>query len=616
MNSKKSFSNNQLRPEKASVEDAFDLMVASITNEIDPLLQLDNIHDLSDLLKTTRLENREAKDLISALETASSKEGNTPLVSLGLAYLRDCIAVDYFRDKSAIKISKHLIDDLQNQEQLHKDYPALPNHEIIERFAPNIACSWDDYHRIDSTAFKGATNTISEGDDPREDPFLTLLESDEDIPLWVLNFAHDIRFRGLIEEKIGIDLAEVPLVSQIQLLKFMTLANNNRFDRLCGVLHGVSNIELRLKLAENFVAVDFGEDFGDALLDIASSEWLSDDKKKEILGTVQSCRESTKHITDLYTDFDDGKFAKEYAKATNERLTDALTVFRQIAKEREAEADLGWAGKPRFDLDEAIEALEYEAKSLKIIDGTLKDVKSGAEGAFAEVVLSQDKSLQRLNRTFYNFYSPRHGYVLLYTRPEGSHSFDPMTEYGKERSKYCEDSVNAGVEASISLITNPVDPFSLPSPFRPDRNKTRNPQYYDPITMNKVSAIRLDREGRTPGVAADDSSRDPLNHVGTISVDLAAIGDRVDTPSGKIARLLSVGNKLRGQITGVDSSLNHNTRWFDQDSYGTSSGFRRLVEYVDDMVLDWCSKSKPGDEAESFTKEMKRKRGKMARRVA
>ena len=115
------------------------------------------------------------------------------------------------------------------------------------------------------------------------------------------------------------------------------------------------------------------------------------------------------------------------------------------------------------ELQKAIdEALEYEAKSLEIISGTLGDVKSGAKGAFAEVVLPRDESLQRLNRTFYNFYSPQHGYVLLYTRPEGSHSFDPMIEFGKEKSKYREDSINAGVEASISLTTNPIDPFSLP----------------------------------------------------------------------------------------------------------------------------------------------------------
>ena len=79
----------------------------------------------------------------------------------------------------------------------------------------------------------------------------------------------------------------------------------------------------------------------------------------------------------------------------------------------------------------------------------------------------------------------------------------------------------------------------------PNRRNLREPNYYDPQTMDKVSAIRLDREGRAPGMAPDDPQRDPISPEGMISVDLAAIGDRADTPSGKIARLFSVGNKLR-----------------------------------------------------------------------
>ena len=56
--------------------------------------------------------------------------------------------------------------------------------------------------------------------------------------------------------------------------------------------------------------------------------------------------------------------------------------------------------------------------------------------------------------------------------------------------------------------------------------------------MNKVSAIRLDREGRTSEMAADDPNRSPINPEGIVSVDLAAIGDRADTPSGKIANYI------------------------------------------------------------------------------
>ena len=314
--------------------------------------------------------------------------------------------------------------------------------------------------------------------------------------------------------------------------------------------------------------------------------------------------------------FNNGQFTQEYSKAANERLTDALVVFAKIAEKSVATADLEWAGHPQFDYNTAIEALEYEAKSLEIINGTLTDVSTGADGAFAEVILHPDQSNTRLERTVYSFYSPRYGYVMLYTRPEGSHSFDPMVEYGKIRSRYNPDSVNAGVEASISLIVNPVDPFSLLSPFRPDPKATKNPHFYDSATMDRVSAIRLDREGRAPGAAANDSMRDPIKPIGMISVDLAAIGDRADTPSGKIARLISVGGKIRENAQGTTAHLNHNTKWFSQETYGTAEGFRKIVEYMDQMVHKWCTEHGPDENDPSFRRLSKQTRGRKVRRVA
>ena len=218
----------------------------------------------------------------------------------------------------------------------------------------------------------------------------------------------------------------------------------------------------------------------------------------------------------------------------------------------------------------------------------------------------------------YNLYSPRHGFVLLYTRPEGSGRFDSMIEYGKIRSKYDKTNNNSGVEASISFIVNPIDPFAknrtphLPSPFRPDHHKVKDPKYYDHATMDKVSAIRLDREGRAPDASANDPNRDPIEEIGTISVDLAAINDRADTPSGKIARFFSVGNSLRTKLTGVDSALNHNTHWFEQSNYGTADGFKALVGYIDSLVSGWCLDRKPG-ENEGF-RALKKKRGNKARK--
>lgn len=427
---------------------------------------------------------------------------------------------------------------------------------------------------------------------------------------YLRNIANNPDIKAILDDRLGLDVGALPLDAKLQLLKFMTEADDKRFDNLCDALGGLDE-GLRIKLANNFLAADFGADFGDSLLKIANSEHIDQGQLGEILDSLDSCRHSIHGITDIYRGFDGGDFADEYSRAANERLTDIVTVFREIARKGNASAELAWMGKNTFNLDSAIEAMEYEKNALSIINGTLDDVRSGKEGAFAERMLNPDDSRKR---SLYNFYSPEHGYVLLYTRSEGSGTFDPMLEYGKVRSRYSDESSNAGVEASISLIANPENPFSLPNPFRPNRHGLKDLSYYDHSTMDKVSAIRLDREGRAPGMPANDPNRDPINPVGQISVDLAAIGDRSDTPSGKIARLVSVGNKIRQGELDEDFSLNHNTRWFNQEKYGTADGFRELVEYVDSLAHDWCETCPPkkNEGFKGATRQAKRKRGRKA----
>ena len=579
-------SNNNIRyPNRIITRDIFDLMMQSISEESDPLLQLDNLHDMSELMKITHLGNKEIGDLSSVLREVHSKD-NTPLVSLSLEYLTDCLAMDYSLDNSIKpKISKSFLEDIQNQEMLREKFPALSDEYIILRMAPGVAYTLDHYHGMKDVALEGAATTLAESEG-HKDPFIALIGQGQDnaVPLWVLTFAHDVRFCGLIEEKLGVELADIPLDSQMQLLEYMTLSDNKRFDKLCSVL---KNLEpsLRLNLAKNFVAADFGEDFGDALLDIANSDKISGEQLGEILDKISSCRKSIHDITGFYDGFDDGEFAKQYERAANERLTDALAVFREIAKTGHVSADLGWAGTPEFNYETAMEALDYETKSLEIINGTLSDIGAKKEGAFAERILTPDEYRKRSE---YRLYSPDHGYVLLYTRSEGSGTFNSDLEYGKRGNKYRYNN-SSGVEASISFITNPKNPFRYPNPHKPDFKKVKEDEdYYDPETMDKVSAMRLDLEGRAPGAPADDPNRDPVNAICTVSVDLAAINDRWDTPSGKIARLFSVGGALRTKLTGTESALNHNTHYFDQDKYGRASGFKELVDYTDNIVLEWC----------------------------
>ncbi len=478
------------------------------------------------------------------------------------------------------------------QDELHRAFPDLPQNQHLVKIAPGVATTVNRHNSL------GLISTS----DGRQSSFLDY-SSDNSLGLnqdavFLLCSAHNPDIESLISSKLSINLSEISLSAQVQLLKFMTEAGDTRFNSLCSVLRNV-NPELRSKLAESFLAADFGDDFGDSLLAIASSESLGDEEKERIFDSINSCRESVSKITGLYADIDDGQFTREYARATNERLTDAIMVFREIAERGIAKVNLGWAGQLSFSYAEAIEALELEAKSLFIISGVLDDVMSGAEGVFAEQVL-QPEDTGPHNRSLYNFYSPRYGYAMLLTRPEGASSFNQMIEFGKNRSRYDTNAKNVGVEATISFIANPIDPFSLPNPYRPDSIGLKDPTFYDPSTMDTVSAIRLDREGRAPGTEANDLERNPNNSEGIISVDLAGIFRRADTPPGKIARLISAGNKLRAEKGGGEFSLNHNTRWFNQERYGTARGFREIVAYVDIIALRLCAEYAPGEKVASF----------------
>ena len=601
----------------------------TIINDSTPIQQLRLLPIFENIARQCSPENysRTAlNNIIHSLEELDSDDNTKPLVRMAAQNVVENLKAELelddsvewvFLDENNPEHAELLRKDREahsqwqkKQDEKHRQYPSLPNDRVLVDVAPGMA----------ATVVNGGIDMISdlEGhtasllDYSKENPFGIDKESAQ-----LLAAVHGSRMVDVISKELDVDLVKIPIDAQIQLLKFMTEADGKRFDKLCDTMHHVDE-KLRAKLAENFVAADFGEDFGDSLLTIAGSERLSNKEKERILDEIGSCRESIRKITGLYEGVDGGKFTHEYARAANERLTDAISVFEQIARNGSAEADLGWPGRMKYDYDAAMEALQYETKSLKIINGVMGDLKERKEGTFAEVVLHPEADNQRLNRTVYNFYSPRYGYVMLYTRPEGSHSFDPMTEYGKIRSRYDKNSVNAGVEASISFVVNPIDSFFLPSPFKSDPRALKNPRFYDTTTMDKVSAIRLDREGRAPGASADDSERDPINPIGMVSVDLAAINDRVDTPSGKIARLFATGNALRAMRSGAGSALNHNTKWFEQDKYGTARGFAGLVGYIDSEMLDLVKNCPPGA-GEGFTAMMRqssRKRGGAAMRAA
>lgn len=549
---------------------------------------------------TDNYSKKALSKVIQALTAIENDKQSKPLIRLAASQADDnvkqwfnaeLIEVDYNDPEYQVAFLERKEKQLawrEGQERIRETYPGLPKGQPLSIIAPGVAGALDG---------SGNITQISNRNEER----LSLLNCSKDNVFgldkntaFLISAAHNPEIERIIGSKISLELRDIPLGPQVQLLKYMTEADSNRFDELCSTLKIIDKT-LRLKLAENFVAADFGEDFGDSLLEIASSEHLTDKEKAQILDNMSSCRESIGVIAGWYKSLDKGVFTRQYTRAANERLTDIITVFREIAKKGAIAADSGRGERITFDYESAIEALKYETKSLEIISGTVQDVADGKNGAFAEIVIPPDKSHSSKNQTVYNLYSPSRGYVLLHTRPEGTHSFDPQLEYGKVGSRYNSNSVNTGTEASISFMANPVEPFSLPTPFKnlpwykQDNLRLRGEKSdidkaADNYKRNRVSAIRLDREGIPLGAPANDPNRDPVAPQGRVSVDLSSIGDKPNTPSGKIARLITVGNMVRAKERGSNEIyLNHNTKWFDK-KYGTTDGFKLLVNHIDTLM--------------------------------
>ena len=505
---------------------------------------------------------------------------------------------------------KYLEEVAQKQESIRQLFPDIPSNTKVSVVAPDAVATLEN-----SFGYPVPTGLVNKRG---EKTSLLIPEQGNSFQIdrsqaFLLQAVYGIpEVKRAVNQEIGVDLTEVPLSGQLPLFGYMASSSKERFSKLSNALHRIDS-RLRLKLAENFVAADFGEDFGDSLLEIVDSKRFSDKEKEQILDSISSCRKSIDDITMWYKDYgnDDDKsnFAKQYKRAANERLTDVITVFRELARNGTVAVNSG-RGKKKiaFNRRSAIEALGYEAKSLEIINGTVREIADGEEGAFAEVVIPPDRTLSSKNRTVYSLYSPRHGYVLLHTRPEGTHSFDPQLEYGKVSNRYDANSTNTGTEASISFITNPVEPFSLPTPYKDlpwvkhrrkklkiNKEKSSAEKAAEDYKHDRVSAIRLDREGRSPGMPADDPNRDPIAPFGMVSVDLSAIGDGPSTPSGKIARLITVGNTLRAQERGNNEThLNHNTEGFSHDKYGTAEGFAKIVRYIDVRMQKMIEDHPPG----------------------
>ncbi len=88
----------------------------------------------------------------------------------------------------------------------------------------------------------------------------------QDMPL-LLQQLHRQEFREAVEQDLNIELAEIPLASQIHLLRLLADPNRQNYNRLKSILS--DNPAYKLEFLKTFLVVSEDLDYGKALLDVA-----------------------------------------------------------------------------------------------------------------------------------------------------------------------------------------------------------------------------------------------------------------------------------------------------------------------------------------------------------
>lgn len=309
---------------------------------------------------------------------------------------------------------------------------------------------------------------------------------------------------------------------------------------------------------EAFLAMEFGDDFGDTILSLA--EHATPEQSAKIFEMINSYRAETKNFADMYTAYD-GELAEQTEQAMNERLADLLAVAEHVARMGNVTVDtaphrdrLDYEHDGRFDItvksvDQVAEIMEHLLTTFRL----RREIVDAEDTQVSKVVQNEDDSGYQI----YRFRNEILGDALLHVRPEGSGRYDKAFEYGNYD----------GVEATVSWVVNPTGDHRLTSDKDP-----------------RGVSIRYDREGRAEGEAPDSSERSSVRADGMISIDISSgLGNAKSIPV-QIGRMIAAGNILRAKEQGTKVSLHHNTNGFDHEKFASAKGFEKIARYMQTMA--------------------------------
>lgn len=201
-------------------------------------------------------------------------------------------------------------------------------------------------------------------------PIAEIVDSTNQEQLRLLQEMHRPVPRAVIENHLGISLKDISLEDQFELLKFGTTCDRERFDRLGKVMQEFPE-EDRVQMFSAFLAVEFGDDFGDILLALAES--VNKSGFLEVVDHITHIRQNAQIITKKLANANEllqSSLEVAFAKRVTELL--ALAYQKNINSIRETTADIADA---LTCIAEAVYHDQFEISEANHDYGTLRAAK-------------------------------------------------------------------------------------------------------------------------------------------------------------------------------------------------------------------------------------------------
>lgn len=339
----------------------------------------------------------------------------------------------------------------------------------------------------------------------------------------------------------GVILDDLDDESREYLFEFGSTVDEKTYVRIKNIVSMLDDSK-RTVFAKAFLALEFGEDFGDTLLNIAE---YSPETGMEIVEVIANYRKSAEQFSSLFP----AEIQESARKALDQRLTELLTLVDESIA-RGGTLDTKVIGRAVH-----VENLESLIGSLKILDEAMSNA----------LLITENTSAIRLPES--TDYFDMYGYypedkalpsMLIYIRPVPGSKGD---------SKYEHVTRGKGKGASVDMLIGTKPGVKL-SPLIAKHEK------------QGALSIRIDRDGFEPGVSRAEQTKDLARENGQATLDIGSILGPEGSVGREIGLLVASGNTIRSSRLRRYPQLNHNHEPFDHTRYGTIDGFSRLADEV------------------------------------